>query len=151
MIKKNEMKKMWVWNFGGEPIKGYVTDISIHGKALVVDQEHEVEFREGKEYYPKWYDRCKRIEESEWRVFGAGEMPMEYLNYLYREKNINIIYRPIYYDPTNTSCFQLGFSSIHKRLNWVSNDELYDNWEVLKHFGGEWQPVGKERKDEIAF
>ena len=90
------------------------------------------------------YKECCKQKESKTRAFKAGEMPREYLNYVYRRKTAEICIIPTAYSQVGD--VQLCFSALKNVSdeNWIGNKQLYADWEVL--INDKWQPVGVKEK-----
>ena len=138
MLNRDKVEMMWVWNYGDKPEKAYVIDISKDNHPLVVDWNHEVEFEEGEEYYPEWYDQYKKIDESEkqpvkklkktWVWNGNGKNPKSYKRYVI--------------DYCHDGCVAVSFEDEDQYLNWETYRTIrWDHSEEIEEI--EIQPVKK--------
>ena len=138
MIKINikDAKKMWVWG----------NNINIKAKRWIMCEVEDgyLGLKEGvnpDNYMEFWspfviFRRAEKIKEFEWRAFKRGEMPAEYVNYIYRKKYlVSQQFRPVGYDSDSIS--QLRFYD-----GWLNNIEVFDEREVSKDNGKTWEPVG---------
>ncbi|RLG44500.1 MAG: hypothetical protein DRN81_04430 [Thermoproteota archaeon] len=104
------------------------------GPVIAVDETDEAAFLRGEEYRSNKWNFCKPLSKRETRPFRVGEMPECYRDYWYREKmsSPEIHKRVSNYNPTESQ--QLAFDV------WVSNERLYEKWEV--QIDGVWQDIG---------
>ena len=137
MIDKNEIKKMWVWGSDKLRKKRYVL-YSVDDGCIAVQEQGEGAFERGSSNFePLRWEHYEEIKKPESRAFKYSEMPIEYANYWYRRE---ICITPIAYSQTGN--VQLCFNVLNdvKSKNWISNNELYTDWEVL--INDKWQFVG---------
>ena len=141
MINKNEIKKMWVWHSNKAKRKKRYVLYGVDDGCIAVQEQDEETFERGGGYFkPLGWKHYEEIKEPESRAFKAGEMPREYLNYVYRRKTAEICIIPTAYSQVGK--VQLCFSALKNVSDedWISNTELHTNWEVL--INDKWQFVG---------
>jgi len=137
MIKVNikDAKKMCVWN----------NNMNIKEERWVICELEDgylalAEKVKPNNYMEYWhpfviYRHAEEIKESEWRQFKEGEMPIEYINYLYKDKKTGVVDRPTGY---------VGRTSVQLRIynGWKNSQTLFEEKEVSKDGGKTWEPVG---------
>ncbi len=144
MIDKSQIKKMWVWNEdipNPKTHKAYVLFKDDTGYCAV-DTWLEEYFEKGEDFGTIYWKHAEKIQEK-WRPFREGEMPAEYIGYLYRHKATHRIYKAgVYSYPALQDIGIQGVQLYLVAYRWVGNKDLFENFEVSKDGGKTWEPIG---------
>jgi len=91
---------------------------------------------DGRGWLKSWLKDIRPVEKG-WRAFKRGEIPIGYVNYLYKYKSTGRVEKAIGYDNCSKAIAQLMFHN-----GWINNQIMFDTREVSKDNGKTWEPVG---------
>jgi len=131
---RNIKEKMEVSQDGVVWEERYVYFIPEGRFCYAVEKGREENFLNDMPYMTERWRLCREIKVEEYRAFNAGEMPFSYFNRPFRASNSSFATKPSKFHITST------FKQICMEGEWLSSDELFNDYEVYGEWG--WEPVG---------
>lgn len=127
MIDRSKVKKMYVWDTDPTyKVVRYVIDTFSDGSCLVVAEEYERRFENGKQYTTLNYLHYEKISEDKYHSFKEGEITEKFFDYLFRRRDSRYIYK--------ISAIDIDFQLIKISDRWFGSMALCEDWEMKKPY-----------------